>query len=360
MASQIIHALEGWQAFSEAVPQIAAQLTASQKTWFYLGCQGPDIFYHSQRTAPYGIYFGSLLHRSKFNEFIIHLLTAVRESEFSLESPEILFMLGFASHGWIDSLTHPYIIYHAAWYNPAQPETKEYQYAHTFLERILDTLYWRELLHIPITCFRQAEFFIPGYSEKLIHDYNKLIAANKEHYDAIIRLLIHALSKTYHHRFLKFSEASRRIENAFIDSFHVFIKTDPFRIAALEPEQKQKELPDAGKAMLFPIEPASSIDWQNTMHKTWRNPCEPLREYTASWKDLLIEAKQCNKAMYNEIISWYLRNMNCAQLEQELPLSLFPPGTLNVGDEHGKQRSPHFCDPLPVFDELEQFSLNNY
>lgn len=360
MASQIIHALEGWQAFSEAVPFVAAQLDTSQKTWFYLGCQGPDIFYHSQRTAPYGIYFGSLLHRSKFNEFIVELITAASEAGFALETPEMLFILGFASHGWIDSLTHPYIIYHAGWYDPAHPETKQYQYAHTFLERILDSLYWMEHIQVPVTCFRQADLLIPGYSEKLISEYDKLISTNKNHYNAIIELLIHAFSKTYHHRFLKFSDTARRIENAFIDSFHVFIKTDPSRIASLEVSQKQKELHEAGKAMLFPVQPAIDIDWQNTMQKTWYNPCEPLREFTASWQMLLLQVKHYNTIMFSEIERWCMQHMNDAQHEQKLLQSLFPSGTLNVGDEHGKQKSPHICNPLPVFEALKRFSLNNY
>lgn len=360
MASQIIHALEGWLAFSEAIPEVSAQFDDTQKAWFYLGCQGPDIFYHSQRTAPYGIYFGSLLHRSKFNEFITHLLNAVLEFNFSFEAPETLFTLGFASHGWIDALTHPYIVYHAGWYNPANPETTNYRYAHTFLERILDTLYWIEHMHVPVTCYRQAEYLIPGYDESLMLDYDKLYTINKKHYDALIKLLMYALSKTYHHRFLKFSEASRRIANAFIDSFHVFIKTDPSRIAALGAAQKQKAVPDAGKAMLFPLQPAIGIDWQNTMQKTWYNPCEPLREFTASWHSLLLEAKTYNATMFYEIKSWYMRQMHLTECEQELSLSLFPQGTLNVGDEHGKQKSPHICFPLPVFDELKRFSLNNY
>lgn len=369
MASQIIHAFEGWHALARALPTLSAQLNEDERTWFFLGCQGPDIFYHSQRTAPYGIYYGGLLHRSHYGRFAVQLLETLWG--YPLQAPEMLFALGFASHGWLDTITHPYIIYHAGWYDPKKPETKRLRYAHTFLERILDTLYWEEQTHTPVSAFMQSSCFIPSCLLQSVLDkeatvYNEQTSSawnchENEHINTLCDALFQAFTHTYRERFLKFSQGNTRIHNAFHDAFHVLLKTDPTRIALLPPEQKRIPLPDAGKAMLFPPNPSRDTDWQNLAHASWNNPCNAEHVYSASWNELLETARNKNISMYTGIYVWYCRkHEGNHEHEPELPLNLFPPGTLNVGDKTGKQKPPHCAAPLPVWTELERFSLENY
>jgi len=112
---------------------------------FILGCQGPDIFYHSQKHKPVALEYGSLLHRRSYGIFSAHLLkTGLLDS--SPDEGDIknhrrekvinahgVYALGFMTHAILDRFCHPYIIYRAG---------KHY---HSFFERIIDVLMLKEL-----------------------------------------------------------------------------------------------------------------------------------------------------------------------------------------------------------------------
>ncbi len=356
MASQIIHALEGFAALADASPDFAKTLRETTLEWFYLGCQGPDIFYHSQRTAPYGVYYGGLLHRSKFREAAIALLGVKLQSNLQPDNPLHAFILGFLTHGWIDSLTHPYVVYHAGWYEPATPESAEYRHAHTFLERILDSLYWEETQGQSVAAFEQERSFIPSGAFSVIPGAAGTAGPESRVefstvLESVMQALITALSEVYGPRFLRFADPAARMRNAFRDAFHVFTKTDPSGLPKGERAARLQHLPEAAKAMLFPERPDPRVDWENKEHRVWRHPCLPERSLNGSWLELLEEARHRNTELLSAALAVQKAGKGSESKQQQL-VTLLPAGTLNVGNAEGRQEKAVFSDPLPVHKEL--------
>ena len=74
MPSQILHTLFGEDVIAEIYRSIGSRfglvadkarekILGSYRAAFTLGCQGPDLFYHNQRSRPVGLEYGTLLHR---------------------------------------------------------------------------------------------------------------------------------------------------------------------------------------------------------------------------------------------------------------------------------------------------------
>src|SRR5690606_6736764 len=106
--------------------------------YLVLGSQGPDMFYHNQRTMPSGISFGSLLHRRSYGSFCAEILAWLVSENLGPDSAAGKYLLGYITHAILDRYMHPFINYFAGWYDPADPETEVFRFAHPFLERILD------------------------------------------------------------------------------------------------------------------------------------------------------------------------------------------------------------------------------
>ena len=170
MPAQILHVLFGQDALlraadTNAKPELASFVTALLAEYgsaFALGCQGPDIFYHSQHLRPVAIQYGTLLHRRGYGSFCVALLarlllreTPSRGALASLLSVEGAYALGFATHAFLDRGTHPYIVSKAGWVAPSRPETARYARCHAFFERILDALMLERLRGVSSAAWNQ-------------------------------------------------------------------------------------------------------------------------------------------------------------------------------------------------------------
>ncbi|MEW5815130.1 MAG: hypothetical protein AB1798_07000, partial [Spirochaetota bacterium] len=91
-----------------------------------LAAQGPDIFYHNQRTKPSGFSFGRLIHTNGFGLLIAAMLKYAIRKNAGLYSDLAVFILGFTSHAFLDRKTHPYIIYFSGWVEPGKAETESF------------------------------------------------------------------------------------------------------------------------------------------------------------------------------------------------------------------------------------------
>ena len=85
MPSQVLHTLFGEDIVGEIYRRLGGRfgivadkaLEKINRTYpavFALGCQGPDIFYHGQRTRPVAVEYGGLLHRRGYGVFTASLL----------------------------------------------------------------------------------------------------------------------------------------------------------------------------------------------------------------------------------------------------------------------------------------------
>jgi hypothetical protein len=66
MPAQISHIIAGERAFGLRFAGRSRPEEGGAAAWFALGCQGPDIFYHNQRTKPSGLHYGALAHRRRY------------------------------------------------------------------------------------------------------------------------------------------------------------------------------------------------------------------------------------------------------------------------------------------------------
>ena len=100
-------------------------LSGPRGPYFLLGCQGPDIFYHSQRTRPVALHYGVLAHRRGFGRLVEGMLeTWIREDD-DPASPWAAFLLGFSTHGALDRAAHPYIVHGSGWIEIGRASCRE-------------------------------------------------------------------------------------------------------------------------------------------------------------------------------------------------------------------------------------------
>ena len=149
---------------------------------FTLGCQGPDIFYHSQSRRPVGLEYGTLLHRRGTGTFTAELLKmglgwGSRRGGAAQKEKKInalgAYALGYMTHAILDRQAHPYIVYKS---DRPPPETPRRDRSHAFLERIIDLLMFRYLRGSEISGWDQEGMLAeicdnppPGLKELLVH-----------------------------------------------------------------------------------------------------------------------------------------------------------------------------------------------
>lgn len=127
---------------------------------FYLGSQGPDIFfYHNvlekQRRK---ITLGNLLHKSKINDFFFNGLSTCLNAPEEYKPLLRSYFLGLVCHHALDVFTHPFIFYRSGSYIKSRPETKAYKHNHKRYEVLLDIAYYQlrtgeKAFHFPIHRF---------------------------------------------------------------------------------------------------------------------------------------------------------------------------------------------------------------
>ena len=140
MPAHISHLLFAEDALREATPD-AAVLLQEGGNLFRLGAQGPDLFYHNQRTRPLALRYGSLIHRRGFGTLVAHMartVIAAAHRTGSVHAEQAAFLAGFATHADLDRHAHPYIICRAGWVRHGDPSTDRYRRCHPLLERLLD------------------------------------------------------------------------------------------------------------------------------------------------------------------------------------------------------------------------------
>ena len=340
MASQISHALVGRRALRLAFPDKATSILERSGTWFNLGCQGPDIFSHNQRTRPLSVTYGSLLHRRGRGTFLGAL--AEQASGEGLDSPLSAFVLGFVTHVGLDRLTHPYIVYKAGWDSPDREGSEAYRSAHPFLERILDAALWKRETGGDIRTFMQADALVPE-------------AALPEAFTARIA---RALVMAYPERAGTDTLLERRIRNGFVDSEFFYRHTDP-SITSMSGENPSGYGPSfiehgyRAVALVYPEGIERALDWANEDAALWLHPCDDAVESRRSYYGLCDEAAQ-ESSRHLEYAAAALGGI--AGAASALAASVGG-GTLNVGNSKGEQTRPRFMDPFPLKRYMEeQFS----
>lgn len=173
------------------------------KTVFYLGAQGPDIFYYylpcnvSEKKK-----LGTKMHRTSTNAFFQSCIRHLHAIHTPIEEEIVLaYVTGFLCHYTLDTLTHPYI-YARSEYAKYQKTPLNNSARHCSFETFLDTnLLYHYYKQLPssinyskiITLPRQEITSLAKYLSKVIKD--TYFVNEKKSYvtEGFIRRAIHAM-----------------------------------------------------------------------------------------------------------------------------------------------------------------------
>jgi hypothetical protein len=369
MPSQILHTLFGEDViagiYRRIVPRFGIvadkaleKITLIHKKAFALGCQGPDIFYHSQERRPVGLEYGALLHRRGAGIFTAGLLkmglpdpppdeddirSGRREKGINALGA---YAMGFMTHALLDRAAHPYIVYKSGWVSPQKPETLRYAKFHAFFERILDVLMLERLRGEAASSWDQEEI-LAG------------ICVNPPL--GLKELLARALVLAFPERAGKDQKLSLRIENTFADCGNFYRFTDPRRTSLSNPPSNLPASPadeESGSpvslenlAYVFPEKLPGAPDFLNLEKEPWYYPAGESRAADRrSFPEVYEDAVERAAESITPVITEYLASGIFPIKEAAQAIGN---GGLSIVDENGKPCAPVRSDPLPLGGVLE-------
>jgi hypothetical protein len=335
--SVILHTIFGEDVFTALHGRLAEKtapnfspekIFTDYRSAFVLGCQGPDIFYHSQRLKPAALEYGSLLHRRGYGAFTACLL----QKSLSLTNFDALsaYSLGFITHAFLDRACHPYIIYFCG---------KE---LHSFFERIIDVLMLRELRSNDPSSWDQ-ELLLAEICEAPP-------SAIKEH-------LFNSFTETFPEKANKDRNLFKRIDNAFADCARFYNMSSPSKIKIESSDSSIQKRKFTRRAVnyVYPENLAEDIDFLNKNRKPWRYPHIPSngqmpKEDTRSFLDIYAGAVKTAVDTLAPIFTQYFES------------GVFPSETaerignqcLSILDENGKPCAPNLTEPFPLEEVFNQ------
>jgi hypothetical protein len=317
---------------------------------FILGCQGPDIFYHSQMTRPVALEYGTLLHRRGYGIFTAALLKmALPDPPPSEEDIRMFrrekaitalgaYALGFMTHAMLDRRAHPYIVYKSGLAYPDRPSSLG-KNAHAFLERILDVLMLDCLRGMPVSSWDQEAL---------------LVSVCETPPPGLKDLLARALITAFPERAGGDRKLRERIENTFRDCAAFYRYTDP-RKTSLHNRDYGREsaglIREIPLPYLYPEDLPRFIDYLNEDHRTWFYPGGEGTPDSRSFPDLYREAVQAAATGLSVFITQYLET---GTFPIKKAAQAIGNNGLSIQDEAGKPCAPVRTAALPLEEVLAQ------
>jgi len=258
---------------------------------FALGAQGPDIFYHNQRTMPTAIYYGVLLHRHGYGKFCAHLVDFAMREHLDFHSAEGAFIAAYITHAVLDRYTHPFINYFSGWPDPEDKSTERFRSMHPFFERIIDL------------------FVLSRFRGITVNDYDFAgrVSCGDDAPRLVSRIQRLALSESYR-RARNDESLAERLRNAYSDAMGYYRYSNTITPDRLAEGLRREKLGDIGPrwlAILHPISLLPDIDYLNEAGSVWFEPCEEGERTSASFWDLYREAgTECSAALSQLERAW--------------------------------------------------------
>jgi hypothetical protein len=260
MPSHFTHLVFAEEALAGALGDEAAAVLASHGNLVRFAAQGPDIFYHNQRTMPTGLRFGIALHKGRYGAMVGELVREARRLGMGPTSELGAFTLGWATHAVLDRFTHPYIIHFAGWDEPGAAGARRLYHTHPFLERIIDLEVLAERRGLAPAAF----------------DFLSLVRlAHGLPYPVLKALVkgLHALFPTFARKSLD----RARVENAYHDTVFFYKVTNHLN-AELHRMAWKKDRKEGFRerrlGLLHPREIPPGYDFLNRGHRAWCHPCD--------------------------------------------------------------------------------------
>ena len=361
MPSQILHTLFGEDVIGAMYPAVHSRfgvvaekalkkIQMDYRAWFILGCQGPDIFYHSQMTRPVALEYGTLLHRRGYGIFTATLLKMAlpdpppNEEDIRMLrrekgiSPLGAYALGFMTHAILDRLAHPYIVYKSGPVFPARDRPPALgKNTHAFFERIIDVLMLDYLRGRPVSSWDQEAL---------------LVSACEAPTAGLKELLARALIAAFPERAGGDTRLRERMENTFLDCTTFYRYTDPGKtsicpgICGDAPPDWIREIP---LSYLYPENLPRHIDYLNLEGRTWFSPGPDGKPDSRSFPAIYADAVQAAADGLSVFIAQYLGTGIFPIKEAAQTIGN---GGLSIQDETGKPCAPVRTNPLPLEEVL--------
>lgn len=331
MPSHFAHLIFAEETVSRALGEEGTALLRSQGTLLRFAAQGPDIFYHNQRTMPTGLRYGVALHRRGYGTMVGELVREARRLGMGPATELGAFTLGFATHAVLDRHTHPYIIHFAGWDEPAGGGENRRYHTHPFLERILDLLILKERRGL-----EPAQF-----------DFLPLVRCAHGLPYAVLKALVKGLHATYP-SFGRKSLDRERVENAYHDTIFFYKLTNHLNaeMPRLAWKKDRKEgFRQRRMGLLHPREVPPGVDFLNRQGRAWCHPCDDAAVSHAGFLDLyeraLEESVRTARILHDALLG-------------RVPLEEAAGAVGNASlDTGGEPCTPRFTDPFPLREILD-------
>jgi hypothetical protein len=355
MPAHITHYLFVKESLRRAFAARGERLLSEYDAILAFASQGPDLFYHNQRTRPGAFKYGRILHRGGYGSFLTALASRLIP-ELALpgtgspglgptpkanpgDSDHLLcregaLMLGLASHAVLDRFTHPFIISRSGWVEPGKSSTRKYFRMHAFYERIIDRLLYEHLAGGSIFDF----------------DFYLMLSRIDKDMEWFQKELIQSVFTAYPN-LNKPDLSRRRLRNALRDALFFYEVTDPTR----EDNAYEAFLRDerhGGKkryiALYHPRDLDTQVDYLNTERSGWPDPFEQNYTRYESFIDLFEKAIEQMVSVFTEIERLFLEGRVTEEFE-----SVVGNGNLSNG-AMDKAPEPLYSDPLDLGSALER------
>ncbi|MDR0668696.1 MAG: hypothetical protein LBF95_01320 [Treponema sp.] len=348
MPSQILHALFGDDVmgaihralaprFGLVADKALEKIRNDYRTAFVLGCQGPDIFYHSQGRRPVGLEYGTLLHRRGAGMVTAGLLDMglpapppdgedIRNGrrERGIDALGV-YALGFMTHAILDREAHPYIIYKSEPVAERGGTRGRGVNYHAFFERIIDVLMLRE--------------------HGGTWDQEAMLARICEAPPLGLKeLLARALVLAFPERAGKDGKLGQRIDNTFADCARFYRLTSPRR-TSLDAGACGQALSLETLAYVYPERLPAGIDFLNRNKAPWYYPTGDGGPDYRSFPEIYAGAADRAAASMTAVIAGYLETGIFPVREAAQAIGN---GGLSIHDAEGRPCAATRSAPLPL------------
>ncbi|WP_455382892.1 zinc dependent phospholipase C family protein [Salinispira pacifica] len=310
-------------------------LTRRHGTLFALGAQGPDVFFHNQRTMPTGIRYGVLVHRHGYGKFLASMVSEARSTGADFDSAQAAFLAGYLTHAVLDRHTHPFINYFSGWVDPDDNYSTRYRSMHPFFERIVDLFVLSRFRGIDLNSY----------------DFFSRVDCGVELPAEIERMEAFALLESYR-RTNRDGELVERLRNAYRDTMGYYRysnRVTPARLREGLRREQSGELGNRWLAILHPFALDPAVDYLNEKHTPWCDPCDDSRTFAASFWDLMHNALEESVELLGLLQAAWVGDQTLRTLEERV-------GNGGLSDTTGRS-SPcrkRYSRPLPLVELLSR------
>ncbi|MFP4563668.1 MAG: zinc dependent phospholipase C family protein [Spirochaetia bacterium] len=335
MPAHITHYLFVKEALRRAFAGRGDRLLEEYEAIFAFASQGPDLFYHNQRTRPGAFKYGRILHRGGYGSFLTALAARIipdirdlHGDSGAIHCKEGALMLGLATHAVLDRFTHPFIISRSGWVEPGKGASKKYFRIHAFYERIIDRLLYEHLTGESLFDF---DFYLP------------LSRIDKD-MEWFQRELIQSVFTAYPD-LNKPDLSRRRLRNALRDALYFYRLTDPTREDSAYKAYLRDERYGRKKRYLALYHPRvldPGVDYMNTERSGWPDPFEKNYTRYESFYDLFEEAIETMVSIFREIERLFIRRGVTEDFEAVIGNGNLSNGAMDKAPE------PLYSDPLDL------------